>query len=656
MNLFPRELEEFRDQKQWVLYRLQNRKGKITKVPYNARTGKAASSTDPDTWSTYNDVRMAYDTRKYDGIGIVFANGLMGIDIDHCMNPATGELKDFAQDIINMCDTYTEISPSGSGIHCLCYGSKPATICKITKGESIIEMYDKGRYFTVTGNTLIHKPVNERTQAVKAIYEKYFDQPKPKTKPAAALPVFQYPNDKTDAELIDLAMNDVTDGGKFRALWEGDISDYANDHSRADQALVDRLARWTNGDRQRMDQLFRMSGLMRPKWDEKRGARGTYGDITLATALKSFRPQTEQTVKPVPFTEADLAMFGSDKYKKEITIGDPVEDPEPEEPKPDNIADYIANYFRDEIEAFRSGSDKKTGFSQLDAKACGIYSGLYVIGGISSVGKTTFSHQLADQIAAAGGEVLYFSLEQSRLEMTCKSISRSSAMIDKTRARSSLQIRNGYTDDLIERAMADYSGRVKDRLSIIEGNFKCTASYIKDYTERYILRNNTRPAVFIDYLQILQPEADPETKHKPTDPRLIADYNVTALKRMTRDLDIPVFIISSVNRSNYLTEIDFESFKESGGIEYTADVVWGLQLEAIHDPVFSKAQAINEKRDKIREAKAASPREIELSCLKNRYGISNYSVHFKYYPQYDLFEEKEDREQQSPGLNNITIY
>ena len=329
---------------------------------------------------------------------------------------------------------------------------------------------------------------------------------------------------------------------------------------------------------------------------------------------------------------------------------------EQETARPDNVADYIAKQFKNDIEAFRSGSDKKTGFSQLDEKAGGIYSGLYVIGGISSVGKTTFSHQLADQIAAAGGDVLYFSLEQSRLEMTCKSISRSSAMIDKSKARSSLQIRNGYTDDLIERAMVDYSRRVKDRLSIIEGNFKCTASYIKDYTERYILRNNTRPAVFIDYLQILQPEADPETKHKPTDPRLIADYNVTALKRMTRDLDIPVFIISSVNRSNYLTEIDFESFKESGGIEYTADVVWGLQLEAIHDPVFSKAQAINEKRDKIREAKAASPREIELSCLKNRYGVSNYSVHFKYYPQYDLFEEKEDREQQSPGLNNITIY
>ena len=103
--------------------------------------------------------------------------------------------------------------------------------------------------------------------------------------------------------------------------------------------------------------------------------------------------------------------------------------------------------------------------------------------------------------------------------------------------------------------------------------------------------------------------------------------------------DLTVFIISSVNRANYLTPIDFESLKESGSIEFTCDVIWGLQLQCLNDPIFDKQNNIKERREKIKEAKAADPRKIELSCLKNRYGIANYSCYFNYYPANDLFTE-----------------
>lgn len=308
--------------------------------------------------------------------------------------------------------------------------------------------------------------------------------------------------------------------------------------------------------------------------------------------------------------------------------------------KPDNAADYIQRELAAAIAEFKSGGDRQTGFKQLDFAAGGVYNGLYVIGGISSVGKTTFTHQLADQLAAQGSHVLYFSLEQSRLEMICKSIARGTAKIDEQSAATSLQIRKGKQSETIAKATADYTETIAERMSIIEGNFNCTASFIRDYAARYIERNNTRPVIVIDYLQIMQPETDPETHRKPTDPRIIADYNVTALKRITRELDLPVFVISSVNRSNYLTEIDFESFKESGGIEYTADVVWGLQLQAIHKDIFSQANKINEKRQEIKRAKAEIPRKIELVCLKNRYGEPSYSVQFEYKPQYDYFTEE----------------
>ncbi len=97
-------------------------------------------------------------------------------------------------------------------------------------------------------------------------------------------------------------------------------------------------------------------------------------------------------------------------------------------------------------------------------------------------------------------------------------------------------------------------------------------------------------------------------------------------------------MVSSINRANYLNPVDFESFKESGGIEYTADVVWGLQLQILNDDLFSKDNKIKEKRETVRAAKKAIPRKIELLCLKNRYGVSSYSCGFNYYPQFDLFE------------------
>lgn len=309
--------------------------------------------------------------------------------------------------------------------------------------------------------------------------------------------------------------------------------------------------------------------------------------------------------------------------------------------KPDNTAEYITMLMGAEIAQLRKQSDRKTGFQNLDREAGSIYAGLYVIGGISSVGKTTFVSQMADQMAAQGQHVLFFSLEQSRLEMVSKSISRITAQADPDRGVTSLQIRTGAQGTSIKAATEKYLKDVGDRVSIIEANLACTPALIREYTEQYIRNNGgIRPTVIVDYLQVLQSDVDPETGRKPTDPRQSVDHNVTALKRMSRALEIPVFVLSSVSRSNYLVQIDFESFKESGGIEYTADVVWGLQLAAIHDTVFDgdPRKDVSKKRDRIAEAKEATPREIELVCLKNRYGKSRYSADFTYYPQYDLFE------------------
>ena len=307
--------------------------------------------------------------------------------------------------------------------------------------------------------------------------------------------------------------------------------------------------------------------------------------------------------------------------------------------KPDNTADYINKRMAADIQQFRRDAERKTGFKNLDDVAGGIYAGLYSVGGISSVGKTTFISQLVEQMAEQGQHVLFFSMEQSRLEIVSKSIARRTARKDAGTAVTSLSIRKGYLPKNALDAADEYVKAVGDRLSVIEGNFSCTVGYIREYVTAYKEKNGVRPIVVIDYLQTLKADVDPQTGRKPTDTRQIVESNVTELKRMSRSLEIPVFVISSVNRSNYLAPIDFEAFKESGGIEFTSDVVWGLQLDAINDELFNKEGKIKEKREKIRDAKAAIPRSIQLVCLKNRYGVSSYTAQFTYYPQYDYFVE-----------------
>lgn len=299
--------------------------------------------------------------------------------------------------------------------------------------------------------------------------------------------------------------------------------------------------------------------------------------------------------------------------------------------KPDNVADYIDRLMTADIERFKS--DTKTGYPNLDRESGGLYGGLYCIAAISSLGKTTFAAQMADQIAAAGTDVLFFSLEQSRLELVSKSLARKTAQKNMETAVTSLSIRKGYLPPQVLAAAEEYKAEVADRISVIEGNFSCNISFIGDYIRQYIRRNNRRPVVFIDYLQILQGE--PDNGKQST--KEMVDSTVTELKRISRAHDLTVFIISSVNRSNYLTPIDFESLKESGGIEYTCDCIWGLQLQCINEQTFDKQNNIKERRERIKQAKAETPRKIELVSLKNRYGVATYSCFFEYYPANDLF-------------------
>lgn len=297
-----------------------------------------------------------------------------------------------------------------------------------------------------------------------------------------------------------------------------------------------------------------------------------------------------------------------------------------------NMASYYKNQLATDVDNFKKSGRLQSGYANIDA-ITNLYPGLYVIGAISSLGKTTFIHQMCDQIAEAGSHVLFFSLEQSTLELASKSIARAIAQENTENGLSSLQIRKSDLSNSSILSAVNRCRAFSDRITIIECSFRATIDDITNAVHEYVKQNNAKPVVVIDYLQVIQPSAELRMTSKDT-----VDYHVKRLKELQTDHQITMFVISSLNRQNYMTAIDFESFKESGGIEYTADVIWGLQLQCIHDDLFSKQNKINEKRQRIKEAKREIPRKIELVCLKNRFGISSYSCLFDYYAKYDWFK------------------
>lgn len=300
--------------------------------------------------------------------------------------------------------------------------------------------------------------------------------------------------------------------------------------------------------------------------------------------------------------------------------------------KKTNMAEYYENQFASDVENFKKGGKLKSGYANIDA-ITNLYPGLYVIGAISSLGKTTFIHQMGDQMAEAGNHVLFFSLEQSILELASKSIARTMAQEDQKNGLSSLQVRRADLSDSLIASAINKCKIYSDKMTIVECSFRATIDDIANTVHEYIKQNNVKPVVIIDYLQVIQPS--PESKMTTKD---LVDYHVRRLKVLQTDNQLTMIVISSLNRQNYMTAIDFESFKESGGIEYTADVLWGLQLQCIHNEPFTQQNKVNEKRQKIIEAKKAVPRKIELICLKNRFGVSSYTCQFDYYPKYDWFK------------------
>jgi hypothetical protein len=287
--MIPTELKAL---PQWVVWRYEERDGKQTKIPYRPVAGRIvmASTTDPETWGTFDAAGALAE--QFDGVGFVFTpdDPYCGVDLDHCRDPETGQLEDRAAAWTLLLDSYTETSPSGTGVHVLLRAAVPGDRHRNGK----VEMYDQGRYFCVTGEHVVGQPVTiePRQEQLEALYADAFPE-------SAELTGFQNTDRNPspigdDRDLVERAMH-ASNGAKFSELWHGRWEGMYVSHSEADAALLAMLVYWADGDHDHADYLFRQSGLMRSKWERDDYRQRTFG---LAGATSASPSPSPSPVRP----------------------------------------------------------------------------------------------------------------------------------------------------------------------------------------------------------------------------------------------------------------------------------------------------------------------------------------------------------------------
>lgn len=305
-----------------------------------------------------------------------------------------------------------------------------------------------------------------------------------------------------------------------------------------------------------------------------------------------------------------------------------------------SAANAVQDFFNGVVENINTPAIS-TGFKNLDnILDGGLYEGLYILGAISSLGKTTLALQLADNLATQGKDVLIFSLEMSRFELIAKSISRHTYLLaeNKAHAKTVRGITTGaryvnYNSQekaLINKA-ADAYKKYADHIYIHEGIGDIGVEKVRAVVEQHKEITGNVPVIIIDYVQILAPYNERCSDKQNT------DKAVLELKRLSRDYKMTVFGISSFNRDSYKSgggvnngRVSMTDFKESGAVEYSADVLMGLEF------IGAGSKDYDEKTEKQK-----NPREIRLVVLKNRNGKAWETANFNYHPLFNYYSEWE---------------
>jgi hypothetical protein len=272
---------------QWVLWKIENRDSKPTKVPFSV-SGSRADVTNPITWSSFSEVIATFNQGHYDGIGFVFSehDELCGIDLDKCVDKITGSIAPPSLDVISTFDSYSELSPSGEGVHIIVRARVPQGGNRKDK----VEIYDRNRFFTVTGAKLLlsSDSIGERQSQLNTFHSNLFPREKEKVLQLKPSPV------TSDDELLIARASRARNGAKFQTLYSGDFSNYAS-QSEAVLALLSLISFYTD-DRLQIERIFKKSLLYSNDWVTKWERLGQK-EIDKALASRSGRASFQSTIR-----------------------------------------------------------------------------------------------------------------------------------------------------------------------------------------------------------------------------------------------------------------------------------------------------------------------------------------------------------------------
>lgn len=309
--------DELRSLKQWGVFRKEwnSERNKYNKYPYSAIDGKPGKSNDSKTWADFDTALQGLDKYKMDGLAFFFANGYVGLDIDHIDDEleryfAGDYQENVVKKVVNSLQTYTELSMSETGIHAIFKGEIPGN----RRRKSNVEMYETGRFFALTGKSfgpyseVVSKP---KVNTIKSLYTYFFG-----TDNVVKLPVSTpiTPNDLSIDEIIKRAEMSKT-GKRFKIFIDGGWEGFYPSHSEADLAFANDLAFWCGRDFSKMDEIFRQSDLMRDKYDEKHG-KATYGVALLNKAINETSEVFNPKKQPLNLYNIN---FGESKPDKKET-------------------------------------------------------------------------------------------------------------------------------------------------------------------------------------------------------------------------------------------------------------------------------------------------------------------------------------------------
>lgn len=451
---------------------------------------------------------------------------------------------------------------------------------------------------------------------------------------AAQKPAFivLFDNDATGVECGKLLVEDLHHAGyeAVSALF-ADIG----------QAKVDANDLLRQGEDKLSEKLRRIYVLARDYFaDERRQEEQLNKDIELAmqydaalqAQYEAWRAESEESAQgeDPPVASEEPAKLKTPTQEKQSAL-------ERLGIRSSSFAEYFGQDFFSDIELSSRYANRKTGFSNLDA-AQNFLPGLYVVGALPAVGKTTFAWQLLNQLALNGENCIYCSYEMSRQELYVKSMTRELYKREPEFCEAlnltSANIRRGALNDSRELRgqAADFAAMTSINLRVFELSNVSIAELIEGL--KLVVADSAKsPVIAIDYLQIIPPAKS--GKNSSTKEKI--DDVILSLKDFQRATNSTLIVISSFNRESYFEKVSFKSFKESGAIEYSADVVWGLENYGVDaNDKIDKDEVIKMSNEKVRV--------VRLSCLKNRNG-GLFSCMFRYHAAFDYFEPlKEENE------------